>query len=289
MRYWVGAESLPLSRQLIAELARAAMMAPAFGKTQPWRIHVSPEQQTVELHANPGPGLECSDPAGRVIQVACGVAVFNVRLAAAIAGREPIVTLLPEPAAPSLLATIRLAGPHVVRPDERELHAAMTASHAGLGPPAGEPVADVVLAELADAVCAEGATLRILDNPQTALLRRLARNAEPSVLDFVQDSPQLAVLATPAGCMTGSLRAGQAMERLLLTAAARGIGATSFVPLPGSGPWQGMREQLAIGQPQMILRLGYAPRAADHRTELLTVGLTNAPIVPRLAVPGPRR
>jgi nitroreductase len=285
MRYWVGAESLPLSRQVVAELARAAMMAPSIHRPQPWRIHVSPERQIIELHANPDHALECGDPTGRVAHVACGAAVFNLRVAAAMAGREPIVVLLPEPAAASLLATIRLAGTHVAEPGERELHAAMTASHAGLGPAAGERVPGAVLAELADAAGTEGATLRMLDNPETALLLTLAQNAAPSIPAFVQDSPQLAVLATPMGCTTGSLLAGQAMERVLLTATARGIAAQPFVPLPGSGVWQGMRQHFGIEQPQMILRFGYAP-AADPRTGLLAAGLTNAPIVPRQRVPG---
>jgi hypothetical protein len=82
------------------------------------------------------------------------------------------------------------------------------------------------------------------------------------------------------------LRAGQAMERLLLTAKARGISAMPFVPLLRSaGAWQVIRERTGIEHPQMILRFGYAPAPPDHRTELLTIALTDAPIVPRQAVP----
>jgi nitroreductase len=289
MRYWVGAESLPLSRQLVAELARAAMMAPSIHKSLPWRIHVSPERQTIELHSNPDHGLEFSDPTGRIVHVACGAAVFNLRLAAATAGRDPMVVLLPEPAAPSLLATIRLAGSHLARPVERELHAAMTASHAGLDSSAGDRVPDAVLAELADAACTEGTNLRILHNPEAALLLTRTQTAEPSVAAFVNDSPQLAVLAAPTGSTAGSLRAGQAMERLLLTATARGIAAKPFVTLPGSSAWQGMREHFGIEQPQMILGFGCASALPDDRTELLTSGLTDAPIVPRQAVRGSRQ
>jgi hypothetical protein len=274
---------------LVAELARAAMMAPPLQKTQPWRIHVSPERQTIELHANRDHVLECDDPADRIVHVACGAAVFNLRLAAAMAGREPLVVLLPEPAAPLLLATIRLAGTHAPGPGERELHAAMAASHAGLGPCAGERVPDAVLAEFADAARTEGATLRMLDNPETALLLTLAQDAEPSIPAFVKDSPQLAVLATPMGCATGSLRAGQAMERLLLTGTARGIAAEPFVPLPGSGACQGMRQHFGIEQPQMILRFGCAPASPDHPTGSPAAGLTDAPIVPGQRVPGFRQ
>ena len=49
--------------------------------TQPWRFRYLPARQTIELRADPARRLRFSDPAGRAVHIACGAALFNLRLA----------------------------------------------------------------------------------------------------------------------------------------------------------------------------------------------------------------
>ena len=80
-----------LPQQVIADLLDAAVAAPSMHNTQPWRFRVLREAQAIELHADPERALRYGDPDGRAVHIACGAALFNLRLAAAVAGREPVV------------------------------------------------------------------------------------------------------------------------------------------------------------------------------------------------------
>ncbi len=80
-----------------------------------------------------------------------------------------------------------------------------------------------------------------------------------------EQEPQLAVLATARDDPADWLRAGQALQRVLLTATAHGVSA-SF--LYQSIELHDMRGEAAPGwpwpeQPQMVLRLGYGPQPAS--------------------------
>jgi nitroreductase len=296
-----------LSRRLVEELLAAATAAPSMHNTQPWRFRVS--QDAIELRADPERMLRVADPAGRAVHIACGAALFNLRLAAAIAGREPVITLLPDPGQPLLLATVRLAGPHRAGPAERELHAAITLRHTNRGPFRSRPVPPGVLAELGDAARVEGGILHVLDHDETARVLYLVRDAERAwladpayraelarwaggprdregipdsalgprspdhpapVREFVpgrpspagyawfEEDPQLAVLSTPSGGKAGWLLAGQALQRVLLTATARGIAVSPLTqPLETHEAWLVRDPRSGHEEPQMILRLGY--------------------------------
>src|SRR5581483_4303632 len=98
--------------EVIRDLVRAAILAPSMHNTQPWLFQVSRESQTIALYIDPARMLRHGDPHGRGAHIAGGAALFNLRTATAMAGREPVVRLLPEPAEPLLLAVVRLAGPH---------------------------------------------------------------------------------------------------------------------------------------------------------------------------------
>ena len=100
-----------LSWQAMADLVAAAVMAPSMHNSQPWRFRIGPASQTIEVCADPARMLRSGDPDGRALHIACGAALLNLRLAAAVAGRQPVVRLLPDPGQPLLLATVRLAGP----------------------------------------------------------------------------------------------------------------------------------------------------------------------------------
>jgi nitroreductase len=96
---------------VVLELVAAATMAPSKHNSQPWHFRFDPASQTIGLYADPERMLRVSDPAGRGLHIACGAALFNLRLAAAVAGRHPVVRLTPDAGQPLLIAAVRLAGP----------------------------------------------------------------------------------------------------------------------------------------------------------------------------------
>jgi len=254
--------------------------------------------------------LPYSDPSGRAAHIACGAALFNLRLAAAVAGQGADVRLLPDPREPLLLATVRLAGPYRAAPADSELHAAIDRRHTNRQPFSSRPVPPGVLAGLAQAASLEHAILHTLDHDEAVRVLNLAAGAERAQLadpgyraelarwaggqrdrDGIPDSalgprspdsptpvrdftpgpqsqlvryawfegtPQLAVLSTRSGSRAGWLRAGQALQRVLLTATAREIATCPLTqPLETGDAWLVRDPRSGSEQPQMILRLGY--------------------------------
>jgi len=298
-------EQLP--RRLVDELLAAATAAPSMHNTQPWRFAV--RQDMIELRADPERLLPIIDPDGRGVHIACGAALFNLCLAAQVAGREPVIQLLPDPAEPLLLATARLAGPHQPTSAERELHAAITQRRTNRAPFSGRPVPPSVLAELTDAAQAEGGILHILDREETARVLYLVRDAErawladpayraelarwaggprgrdgmpdsvlgprspdraapvrefapgrPTPADYAwfEENPQLVIVSTRFRGRAHLLLAGQALQRVLLTATMRGISASPLTqPLERGQAWLVRGPRSGRDEPQMILRIGY--------------------------------
>jgi nitroreductase len=301
------AETRRLSRRLVEDLLTAATAAPSMHNTQPWRFKVC--QDLIELRADPERRLPVTDPAGRAVHIACGAALLNLRLAAAVADREPVVRLLPDPDQPLLLATVRLAGPHQADEAERDLHAAITRRHTNRGPFSERPVPASVLAELEDAAQVEGGILHVLDHNEAARVLYLARDAErgwladpayreelarwvggprdqdgipdgalgprspdrpapvrefapgrpaPAGYARFEENPQIVVLSTPSGGPAGWLAAGQALQRVLLTATVREVAACPLTqPLETAEAWLVRDPRSEREEPQMILRIGY--------------------------------
>jgi hypothetical protein len=81
-----------LTRQLVQQLVQAAVAAPSMHNTQPWRFRVRPGMRVIELHADPARMLPYADPRGRRMHIGCGATLFNLRLAAAVADRQPTVS-----------------------------------------------------------------------------------------------------------------------------------------------------------------------------------------------------
>ena len=243
------------------------------------------------------------------MHIACGAALFNMRLAAAVAGRQPAVQLLPDPGQPLLLATVSLGGPHRPQPQDSDLHAAIARRHTNRRPFSGRPVPPGVLAELTEAARLEGAILHILDHDETVRVLKLAHEAEraqaadpayraelarwtggardkegipdsalgprspdrpapvrdftpgrpvPPSYEWFEENPQFAVLSMHFGGPVNWLRAGQALQRVLLTATDRGIAVSPLtLPLETPDAWLVRDPRSGSEQPQMILRIGY--------------------------------
>lgn len=182
----------------------AATMAPAVHGIEAWRFRVVPG--LIEVQADPTRFRTVEDPQGRSLHISCGAALLNLRLAAAQLGREPVVRLLPHRSRPTLLATVRLAGPHRTAPFERLLYAATMRPVPEHTQPYGDQRAPLpVLNELAEAARLEGTTLYPVG---------------------VEGGAATYVLTTRGDTPMSWLRTGQALQRMLLTAASRMVSTT---------------------------------------------------------------
>ncbi len=281
-----------LTRRTAEQLIEAAIAAPSMHNSQPWRFVARLADRVIEIYADPARTLRRGDPRGRAVHIACGSALFNLRLAIAQAGCEPVTRLLPSARNPLLLASVRLAGSYRPRPAERDLYAAIR-RHAGRGPLSAQPLPRGLLAAMAEAAALEGASLRLLDQMDALRILRRSAAADP---DLRTDPAYLAELAA----WTGGLRHGQPGQ-------GRG-GGQIRTPDPTAGgvltvrdlsPGPGRRQlpQVVSGAgPQLaVILTGVDDRAswlragqATQRVLLLAThrGLQAAPLSPALELPG---
>ena len=150
----------PIPGDQVGYLVATAARAPSLHNTQPWRFRIAPG--AVEVHADRRRGLPAEDPAGRELLISCGAAIFGLRLAIRQLGRLPVVTLLPDPGQPDLLAELTLGREVPATADESELLAAVPHRHTHRGPFAAEPLPDGLLPGLRHDAAAEGATLVLI-------------------------------------------------------------------------------------------------------------------------------
>jgi len=304
-----GPEMLP--RRLVDELVGAAVAAPSLHNAQPWRFLVRDGGSVIELSVDPARMLPAADPGGRAAHIACGAALFNLRLAAAMVGLRADIALLPDRGQPLLVAEVRLADTGQAAAWERELYAAIGRRQSNREPYSTRRVPPEVRVDLAAAASAEAAILHFLDRNEALRVRQLAADAELQLLadpayraevarwvggahnsDGVPDSalgptspeggqpvrrfvpghpapvryerfeenPQLAVLSVRSGGARNWLAAGQALQRVWLTATSRGISCCPLTqPLETADAWLVRDPRSGTEQPQMILRIGYGP------------------------------
>ncbi|MFF8289378.1 Acg family FMN-binding oxidoreductase [Streptomyces sp. NPDC016309] len=293
----------------------AATTAPSMHNAQPWRFrHVRGSGELLVM-SDPRRTMPRTDPSARGLHVGCGAALFNLRVAAAAAGWETRVRLLPDPADPERLAIVGFASAD--REDEiAGLYPAVRRRRTSREPFSDEPVPRELLDGLAGAALVEGARLAFPDAWQVQAMLDLVWDAEQEerlspevreeiarwtgtgreaaalegvptwafgprrhggrapVRDFAGDRPVegrrtavfeqwpcLAVLGTRDDGPEDWLRAGQAMERVLLLATSDGL-STSLNSQVLEWPelrWV-VRDPLSpTGHPQMLIRLGYGP------------------------------
>ncbi|MGW6268402.1 MULTISPECIES: Acg family FMN-binding oxidoreductase [unclassified Streptomyces] len=308
-------KSPTLDDTTLEALVAAAVAAPSIHNTQPWCFRLDPDTVTLEIRAAAARGLRHTDPTGRALHLSVGCALFNLRLAVAHSGREPVFRLLPRPDEPDLLAAVRLGG-RLRATSPRRLYDAVWRRHSSRLPFSDRPLPPEVWAELRDAAHAEGALLSFPARDATDCLLRITREAEhrntadpdraaesrswvlgphltdlgmpPEALgrqdfrellpmrDFgahrhpaalsarpFEKRPTVAVLSTGHDRRADWLRAGQALERVLLVATAHGLRASL---LHQALEWPDLRLRLLPpvsarrGWAQMVIRLGYGPQ-----------------------------
>ncbi|MDX3235357.1 nitroreductase [Streptomyces sp. ME03-5709C] len=301
-------------------LVEAAVAAPSMHNAQPWRFRFLPAEGTLHVRADPARRMPLTDPDDRGLHLGCGAALFNLRTAAAHAGWEAIVTLLPDPQDRGLLAAVRLTGTEHPDSGLARLYPAVHRRHTSRSPFEARQVPPAVRATLQEAARQEDAQLVLPGDWHVRELLELVHDAEgrdatdpgrleelehwtrrgteartatdgvpeyafgpaergghTPVRDFAgrrpvtgreavafEDTPHLALLCTTGDGPADWLRAGQAMERVLLTATLSGLStALTSQALEWSDLRWAVRDPGApVGHPQMVLRLGYGPEAS---------------------------
>ncbi|MFD7617060.1 Acg family FMN-binding oxidoreductase [Streptomyces sp. NPDC059802] len=311
----------PLDEGTLKELVADATAAPSMHNAQPWRFQYRRSTRTLTLRAEFDREMPEADPSTRGLHVGCGAALLNLRASASHRGLDAVTTLLPVPADPALVASVRLhegTGVPATPADAAlaVLYPAIRHRHTSRNPFDDRAIPDDVRALLTEAARREGGEFAFLppDHLEGVLvlirdgegfgLRDPAREAEQrywtrdtsteapvdGVPDYAfgptdasgralnrdfagtdivpgradalfEDRPQLALLRTARDRPADWLRAGQALERVLLTAVLHGLVA-SFATQPLE--WPELRHllrapALGTGHPQMIVRLGYGP------------------------------
>lgn len=141
----------------------AAIRAPSMHNTQPWRFRRRPD--AIDVFADDGRRLPVADPTGWAVRLACGAAVFNIRMAFVVRGVTPEVRLRPDPSEPHLLARVTAGPPRSPAPVEQQLYAAIPRRHSNRAPFSPQPVPGDVRAQIRQIARSEGAWLELLIGP----------------------------------------------------------------------------------------------------------------------------
>jgi hypothetical protein len=312
--------SVPLlDAKAVTALVTDATAAPSMHNAQPWRFRFLFNSHLFEVYADWERAMPQTDPTHRALHLGCGAALFNLRVAAAHAGWEPTVELLPDPAFPELLATLGLVRPACPDSGLAALYPAIHRRHTSRCPFEATQIPPTVQAALGKAATLEGARLAFPGDWHVQSLLELVHDAEgrdatdpgrskellrwtrvgtadtatdgivesafgphkrggrAPVRDFAgrhpvgnretaefESTPHLALLSTAHDQPGDWLRAGQAMERVLLLATLNGL-STSLTSHALEWPdlrWATRDPEAALGYVQMVLRLGYGPQGS---------------------------
>jgi nitroreductase len=147
----------------VLDAVRAAASAPSAHNTQPWRFRVA--DGAFEVWADPSRRLPVVDPDDRELRLACGAAVFNLRLAVSRAGYVPHTVMVPDPERPLLLARVRVGAAAVADPQTLALARAMVARRTNRRPFFPELVPAPQRAALRRAAEVENARLLVIEDP----------------------------------------------------------------------------------------------------------------------------
>ncbi|GGI94567.1 Acg family FMN-binding oxidoreductase [Streptomyces brasiliensis] len=294
-----------------------ATAAPSLHNAQPWKFRFVRDTGILRLYADPERTLPRTDPDDRELHLGCGAALFNLRVAATAAGREPVTRLLPDPAEAELLAEVDLT--RTAHPDEAlaALQPAIRCRRTSRNPFREDDIPEPVRDRLCEAARLEGAGLVFPGPWHVGSVLELVRDAEgrestdvamrdetarwartdpaaeandgipveafgparhgaaAPVRDFslhrpmpgrtwarFEKRPQIALLGTAHDRPADWLRAGQALERVLLRATVDGLVASvTSQPLEWPELRWALRDPVSdMGCVQMVIRLGYGPQ-----------------------------
>lgn len=151
---------VPFPVDAVDGLLATAARAPSILNTQPWLFRVT--MYTIELYADRSRKLS-SDLTAREMLMSCGAALFGLRLAIRGIGYQPVVSLLPEPERPEVLAAVRLGKRAPLTDAERMMIGALPHRHTHRGAYAPGPLPQGLLIALQHDAVAEHASLALID------------------------------------------------------------------------------------------------------------------------------
>ena len=195
----------------VEPLIAAAIRAPSSHNSQPWRFRR--DGNSIQLLADRTRALPVSDPDGREMIISCGAALFNLRVAAAVAGhgtrdvvRANDLGRAPRGSTTDLLASVALEG----RPSRRlaELGDAIESRHTHRGAFRRNGVDGATVASL-DALAADHRiALNWVPGPQRDGLAELVARATCTQFADRAWRAELASWMKPAAAGDGLLAAG---------------------------------------------------------------------------------
>ncbi len=160
----------------LAFCVRYAVLAPSTYNSQPW--HFAVRGNTVYLYADRRYGLPVIDPEDRELVIACGSALFNLRLAVQAFGYAETTELLPDPNDPDLMAKVKMGEEKEPVITVKELFQAITCRHGNRGTFSEREVSEDLLRLLKSEVAEEGAWLHLPDPVEKKLLIRLTAEGD---------------------------------------------------------------------------------------------------------------
>ena len=273
-----------------------ATLAPSVHNTQPWRLRLGPDR--LVLVPDRTRQLTVHDPTGRQLIISCGCALFNARTSLAADGVPVDVRRFPAGvAAGQPCAVITVDGESLVDDGTlASLDKAVESRRTNTRPFTDQPVPEGLLDHLQMAAIDEGAQLVVLtagqarfveaQHQQAALvmqldpayrteLRAWRGDTEALRVDREQDADagaeRLALISTERDHPNDWLRAGEALERVMLEATRSGyaVGLSSQVAEVPSVR-TALRRGLGLDRfPHVLLRIGVAPTSRATRRRRL--------------------
>ncbi len=237
----------------LSEVVTAAGWAPSTNGSRPWRFQIT--DVGIELHIELPPPV-AGDAVQRQALVACGAALFNLRMAIRSHGVDCMVRLLPDDERPDLLAVVEVLGQRPMTPQLRDLTTAMPLLNTEPHQFGAGTVSEALLNELRHSARIEQAWVATISSNQLAELIPLVAVADRSQLSG--GSPLIAAIGTFQDDRASRLRAGQAVQRVLLTATRWRLNAC-FLNLVSDLPTarHQLRQLMGGGLwPQALLRVG---------------------------------
>jgi hypothetical protein len=215
-----------------------------------------------------GPGVAPqSRVADRDLLVRCGRIILDLRVAIRSRGVHPTVQLLPDDDEPDLLAVVLPQGRSVPTPDDLALFEAIARHRDDRPPPAMIGVPAATMLRLRQAAKMEQSWIATLSHEQVDAIRlgpavaaqpdTAPRPAAPGPARL-QGSPVTAVIGSLRDLPTARLQAGQALERVLLTAASTDLPAMVLPDLLAEPARRRQVRDLVGGGlwPHCVVRLG---------------------------------
>lgn len=260
---------LPVGRLVpdqVGAILLAAEQSVTWGGDQPWKLICHRDSFLMLLSDEAGAGA--GDPAPRRL-VLCGMALFNLRLAIQTRGVEVAIVLMPHLDRPDLLAVVRIDGTRPVLADQLMLAAQIPKVHSQVGVFLRDVAPAQLCAEFRHAARTEQAWAAIILDSQLDDLRQLTRAGQGSLLAGLE--PLVLVVGTLTDDPISRLRAGKALQRILLIATRNGLAATALRLTTGIEPARERLRNLLGGGlwPQAVVRIGFpvAPLPAVRHTQ----------------------